>query len=703
MSDEQAQMDQLLAVDDAPVVAQLHPMRWMRENLFPSPVSSFLTIVTMVAIVGFVYGVLGWVFAPQRALVPEDATSVEAFVTDIMIDDLVRTNRVEPDQLLDPGETLQISTSPIEWEVPADVGSVPEFAAYLLTEPTADEFVTTVDDVIRFNGLDPGEELVSGETYRVQGSARQWNAISTNSRNYFTLASPTEQYIRIWISFGIICSLIGLSMAAWTSRPRVSSARIARKTTIFGAAFAGIALLAPWSFKVDTAFIAAGLALAVIGFFARRRILVRDGEEKDDLSLLGGVFIVLASLIGLMWLLPVLVDKMVIASSTKVPLTVMALVAVASFWIGKILRSTVMSTGALKGFLVGMWALSMPVIYMVILRDPALDFSARDIAIGLVIGLIGAAMVWFMSGPEAGEAGKGLAGFLVVLALMSWFPPLAGVTWLELIKTKLLLGGLASFALAASTFGGNARARVSMVGAWVATATLVTWFAIIAEGGTSLDLQSDFLGGMVLTILLAFGGILLSFPIGVLLALGRTSTMPLFRLMSTAYIETVRGVPLITVLFFGALFLPLFLPSDLRIADALKALIAITGFSGAYLAENVRGGLQSIPKGQYEASQALGMSVVQMTLFITLPQALRAVIPALVGQVISLFKDTSLVAIVGLADLLLVARAIVPGQPAFIGSQLENLVFVALVYWIFTFSFSRASLRIEKKLGLGER
>jgi general L-amino acid transport system permease protein len=350
-----------------------------------------------------------------------------------------------------------------------------------------------------------------------------------------------------------------------------------------------------------------------------------------------------------------------------------------------------------------MWALSMPVIYMVILRDPALDFSARDIAIGLVIGLIGAAMVWFMSGPEAGEAGKGLAGFLVVLALMSWFPPLAGVTWLELIKTKLLLGGLASVALAASTFGGNARARVSMVGAWVATATLVTWFAIIAEGGTSLDLQSDFLGGMVLTILLAFGGILLSFPIGVLLALGRTSTMPLFRLMSTAYIETVRGVPLITVLFFGALFLPLFLPSDLRIADALKALIAITGFSGAYLAENVRGGLQSIPKGQYEASQALGMSVVQMTLFITLPQALRAVIPALVGQVISLFKDTSLVAIVGLADLLLVARAIVPGQPAFIGSQLENLVFVALVYWIFTFSFSRASLRIEKKLGLGER
>jgi general L-amino acid transport system permease protein len=231
----------------------------------------------------------------------------------------------------------------------------------------------------------------------------------------------------------------------------------------------------------------------------------------------------------------------------------------------------------------------------------------------------------------------------------------------------------------------------------------VTWFTIVSEGATSLNLQSNFLGGMTLTILLAAGGILLSFPIGVMLALGRTSTMPIFRLMSTTYIETVRGVPLITVLFFGALFLPLFLPSDLRIADALKALIAITGFSGAYLAENVRGGLQSISRGQYEASQALGMSTVQMTIFITLPQALRAVIPALVGQVIALFKDTSLVTIIGLADLLHVARAIVPGQPAFIGSQLENLAFVAVVYWIFTFSFSRASLRIERKLGLGER
>ncbi|NNC73895.1 MAG: amino acid ABC transporter permease, partial [Acidimicrobiia bacterium] len=213
-------------------------------------------------------------------------------------------------------------------------------------------------------------------------------------------------------------------------------------------------------------------------------------------------------------------------------------------------------------------------------------------------------------------------------------------------------------------------------------------------------------GGFMLTFILAITSISLSFPLGVLLALGRTSTMPLFRLVSTAYIELVRGVPLITWLLVGAVMLPVFLPEGVEIQGIIRAMFAITFFSAAYLAENVRGGLQSIGKGQYEAAKALGMSTVQMTVFITLPQALRAVIPALVGQVIALFKDTSLVTIIGIFDFLHIARAVIPAQSQpfnFFGTLRETLLFAAILYWVFTFAFSRASLRLEKKLGLGER
>ena len=224
------------------------------------------------------------------------------------------------------------------------------------------------------------------------------------------------------------------------------------------------------------------------------------------------------------------------------------------------------------------------------------------------------------------------------------------------------------------------------------------------QADTGLEgLQGEFIGGLNLTFLLALAGLAISFPIGIMLALGRTSSMPIFRLLSTGYIETVRGVPLITVLFFANLVINRFLPREVELDDVVKAIVAVALFSAAYLAENVRGGLQSIPKGQYEAAKAMGLSTVQTTVFITLPQALRSVIPALVGQVISLFKDTSLVAIIGLADFLRVARDIVPNQPASLGSLRESLLFAMVIYWIFTFNVSRASLKLERKLGVGER
>ena len=210
-------------------------------------------------------------------------------------------------------------------------------------------------------------------------------------------------------------------------------------------------------------------------------------------------------------------------------------------------------------------------------------------------------------------------------------------------------------------------------------------------------------GGLLLSLLLAFFGITLSFPLGVLLALGRQSKLPAIRVMSVLYIEFIRGVPLISLLFMGQVMLQLFLPDGFPLVDrVLRALVAITLFSAAYTAENVRGGLQSITRGQYEAAQALGLSAYRSTMHIILPQALRAVIPVLVGQFISLFKDTTLVALVGLFDLLGIAKTIL-ANPDWLGTQQEIYVLVAVLFWIFSYGMSYASRRLERRLGVGER
>ncbi len=212
-------------------------------------------------------------------------------------------------------------------------------------------------------------------------------------------------------------------------------------------------------------------------------------------------------------------------------------------------------------------------------------------------------------------------------------------------------------------------------------------------------------GGLLLTLTLAIGGILLSFPFGVLLALGRRSTLPAARWLSISYIEVVRGVPLIALLFMGFVMLTLFLPAGISAPSlVVRGVVVLTLFTAAYVAEIVRGGLQAVPSGQEEAAQAVGLSPIQVISSIVLPQALRAVIPALVGQFISLFKDTSLVAIVGLLEVLSVAQAITQ-QGDFRGQGLltETLVFAALIYWVGSFTMSRESQRLERKLGVGER
>jgi general L-amino acid transport system permease protein len=377
----------------------------------------------------------------------------------------------------------------------------------------------------------------------------------------------------------------------------------------------------------------------------------------------------------------------------------MAGLLVVSYFAGKWLRERVSERNG-RLVLVFLWILSFPTILLVILRDPAWDWE-RMVTVNLPLTLgfiiVGGAIIGFLSNPDLRERGRLISGALLIIALGSWAFPM-------LIKVRLLLLLLAVFALAAPSFTGDKAARRRYLIIWGGTVAIVMYFLTAVDTASTLDIQAkSFLGGLLLTFVLAIAGIFISFPIGVLMALGRTSSMPIFRLLSTIYIEVVRGIPFITVLIFADIILELFLPEGLQLDDVVQAIAATALFSAAYLAENVRGGLQSVQKGQYEASNALGMTTLQTTTLIVLPQALRAVIPALVGQTIAIFKDTSLVAIIGLFDFLFIASKVVSTQTAFLGARRENLLFVAFGYWIFTFTFSRASQRLERKLGLGER
>ena len=239
---------------------------------------------------------------------------------------------------------------------------------------------------------------------------------------------------------------------------------------------------------------------------------------------------------------------------------------------------------------------------------------------------------------------------------------------------------------------------------------IVLWFAglslvllLMAGGLPGLrPVETALWSGLPLTLILSVIGMMFAFPIGVLLALGRRSRLPAIRAVCVGYIELIRGVPLITMLFMASLMLPLFLPAGVTIDKLLRAQIAIIMFAAAYLAEVVRGGLQAIPKGQIEAADALGLSYIQRTRLIVLPQALAMVIPPLVNSFISMFKDTSLVLIVSLFDLL-GATEFALTDANWQGFSVEADVFIAMIYWSFCFFMSRYSQLLEREFNRGRR
>jgi general L-amino acid transport system permease protein len=293
-------------------------------------------------------------------------------------------------------------------------------------------------------------------------------------------------------------------------------------------------------------------------------------------------------------------------------------------------------------------------------------------------------------GPRMAMIGGPLVGIVFILSMTRTITP------------TLLTVGACGALVVGNQLGRRMPQGVRRRSAWILLAMTILAFGLITDFTPS---NIDEFGGLLLTIVVAFAGISLSFPIGVLMALARRSTFPLIRPLAVGYIELVRGVPLISLLFMGQFALGFLFPPGADLPGPIpRAIIMITLFSGAYVAEVVRGGLQSVPAGQIEAGKALGLSPLTITRQIVLPQALRNSIPALIGQFISLLKDVSLLVIIGLQEMLGIVDVVLT-RPEFTnqGYTPEAYAFVGTIYWTLCFSMSRAAQRLETRLGVGTR
>lgn len=551
---------------------------------------------------------------------------------------------------------------------------------------------------------------VRGVMALVFDPSQRWDAVTFNMKLLMVLAYPSDQMFRVWLSIGIVVILMMASLAIWKVGGRAEPRHVGRTLMSIGGSIAVAGLLSPFSVSGKAMWIGAGAVLLAIGWALRNRMGARTKEPL--IPVLGLVGIAVGFIIVGLWTLdlpwPADIDGVQvivqepIAMTTRVPWTVLYFVGIATYLLVNRLAS-LLSVAKIRSTLMLLWTLSFPVIVLIVLRAPELDFGRLItwyLPIFVVFASVGWLVISYTARPSTGELGRVIGAVLLIVALGSFAFPM------EFIFRFLLLA-LALFTLGGPAFGGEGenQRKYLMVWVWTSLAIVVVSWVVLNQSGIDVPSES-FLGGFMLTIVLALTSIVLSFPLGVILALGRTSTMPIFRLMATTFIELVRGVPLITWLLVAFIMLPAALPSGVTLTGPVVAIGAMTFFTAAYLAENVRGGLQSVASGQKEAAKALGLSVLQMTVFITLPQALRTVIPAIVGQVIGLFKNTSLVTLVGLFDILNVARAVIPNQSQpfnFLGTRGVTLIFAAFVYWIFTFSFSRVSQNLEKKLGVGDR
>ena len=380
-------------------------------------------------------------------------------------------------------------------------------------------------------------------------------------------------------------------------------------------------------------------------------------------------------------------------------------------WLRKNLFSSLLNS-AMTGLIAGLLLVLVITVGEWAVTDARWDVVTRNLRLFLV-GQYPSDQAWriwlallLLSGLTGISAGiYGRTTRALAIALSSLQAMLAALMVVSPVGPLVVIGFTLNAALVWAGLVVGLRTRVPrrpLLVAWIASIP-VTFVLLSGIAGTPLpSVSSNLWGGLLLTVVLAAVGIVLSFPLGVLLALGRRSGLPAIRILSTAYIELIRGVPLVTILFMADTMLPFFLPGEVRIDRVTRAMGGITLFSAAYVAENVRGGLQAIPTGQIEAAQALGLSAARITLDIVLPQALRSVIPANVGLFISLLKDTTLVAIIGLSELLGIGRAIL-AQPQSLGAHLEVFAFTAVIFFVLCYAMSQASYRLERSLGVGSR
>ena len=552
---------------------------------------------------------------------------------------------------------------------------------------------------------------------------REWTAITYNLRLYMVQAYPESDFIRVWITIGLVMGLLGLTWG-FNSVNEKSSLKSTGTTLmkVFSSLFL-LVLIAPTSVVIDKVegtvaevfqqelriyLLAVFAGLILVSYFIRTKLASQE-VSKDYLNI-GYVGLLVVSI----WLIKVPTvtfdssnvriepDPLLpLAASTKNPWTALYLLLVVTFFIGRYLNSKKLTS--FKRILPVSWLLTPLVVVTWIYRKPDFTLSqitTLDLPVILGFSAIGYLVINYLNSEKLMQYQRYFVYGSLIIAVVVFSLPV-------LRQLKLLFFLLWILISVAPTIANSKESARSLFIVW---SVAITILILLMRGGTSETLivvpGSSIYGGFALTWVLAFFGIAISFPFGVMLALGRTSSLPIIRIICTAIIELVRSVPFITWLFFGSVMLTFFLPAGVEFDEVVRAVVVTSIFSAAYLAENVRGGLQSISKGQFEAADAVGLSTLQRISLIVMPQALRAVIPPIVSQVISLFKDTSLVAIVGLFDLLYIGSKVIPNQSQganFLGTIQENILFCAIFYWIFTYSFARRSMKIEKRLGLGER
>ena len=551
---------------------------------------------------------------------------------------------------------------------------------------------------------------------------KDWLSVLNNMQLYMVQAYPESDFIRIWICVGLGFVFSGLSVGLWETGEKTSLSKLCLTFSkiIFGIIF--LTLIAPTTSVIVST--ATGIREQVDVFSYAERIPL--------LSILLGLLVVffLLSKINLnfnksflvsiylfvpivfLWLMKIPTIEldaenqrvfpdplMPIANSTKIPWTLIWMSFVAAYLIGIYFKNKKQFKTAVSIS----WVLLPLLIFSWIFKKPLIDLNElirNDIPVFIGFLLVGVLTIYLINNQIVEKFYGYYLGLLVIATLASLF-----LKVILLVKAGLLL--LLLFSVIIPAVSTSAKGKRSLTIVWIVSLTTT---AFLLEGGTSTTQivvpGSSIFGGFSLTWLLAIFGTYVSFPLGVLLALGRNSSLPIIKGVCTGIIELVRSVPYITWLFFASVTMAVFLPDGVEFNLIVRVLIVTAFFSGAYFAENIRGGLQSIPKGQFEAADAIGMNTVQKTSLIVLPQALRAIVPTLVSSIITGFKDSSLVTIIGLFDFLTIGRMVIGNQSIpinFIGHDRENLLFIALVYWIFTFTLSRRSMKFEKRLGLGER